>query len=138
LAKQRPWYADGLRFECQRCSACCRGEPGYVWVTETEIRQMAEAMGLLPDEFMRAYVRTVDGRLSLKELPGGDCVLWRGMDQGCLVYATRPTQCVTFPFWSEHLRSKAAWQRLAKRCPGINKGRLYTLREIRARLKRRD
>jgi len=31
--KQRnPMYKDGLRFECQRCGSCCRGEPGVVWM----------------------------------------------------------------------------------------------------------
>jgi len=23
-----PRFKDGLRFECQRCGKCCRGEPG--------------------------------------------------------------------------------------------------------------
>ena len=26
-----PFYAEGLRFACTRCSICCRGEPGYAF-----------------------------------------------------------------------------------------------------------
>jgi hypothetical protein len=132
-----PWYREGLRFECRRCGACCRGDPGYVWVTGAEIERMARALGMLEKEFARAYVRRVGLRRSLKELPGGDCVLWGGRERGCLVYAARPVQCRTFPFWAEHVRSPAAWERLAESCPGVNRGRRYSLKEIQARLRER-
>jgi Fe-S-cluster containining protein len=136
VATDAPWYAVGLRFECQQCSRCCRGEPGYVWINDDDIRRMAGALGLLPDEFMRAYVRRVGSRLSLTELPGGDCVLWGGLERGCLVYDVRPVQCQTFPFWREHLKSRRAWDALARSCPGLNQGRLYTLKDILGRLKK--
>ena len=32
-----PFYAEGLRFSCERCSACCRGEPGYVFLTKEDL-----------------------------------------------------------------------------------------------------
>ncbi len=133
---KRVWYAAGLRFECQRCSACCRGEPGYMWIREEDIPVLAEAMALLPEEFSKLYVRRVGSRLSLKELPGGDCVLWGGRERGCLVYAVRPIQCQTFPFWAEHVSSEDAWDELAERCPGINRGRLFTVKDIAERLKK--
>lgn len=130
--RKRPWYADGLRFECQGCGACCRGEPGYVWVTTDEIREMAAHLGLAPKEFGRLHVRRVGFRRSLRERPDGDCVLWGGPERGCLVYPARPTQCRTFPFWKETLRSPAAWERVGERCPGVNRGRLFSLDEIEA------
>jgi hypothetical protein len=136
VAESDVWYALGLRFECQRCSDCCRGEPGYVWVDETEIRQMAAELGLLPEEFIQSYVRRAHRRLSLKELPGGDCILWGGLDRGCLVYGVRPVQCKTFPFWAEYLRTPEDWRRVAERCPGVGRGRLYTLAEITKLLRR--
>ncbi len=133
-----PWYADGLCFECQRCGACCRGEPGYVWVSEEDIERMAKALGMAPSEFARAHTRRVGLRRSLKELPGGDCVMWGGTRRGCIVYEVRPLQCRTFPFWPEHVRSQEAWERLAGACPGLNKGRLYPHSEIADRLNRRS
>ena len=99
---------------------------------------MAAALGLSADEFRAAYVRRVGARLSLKEFPGGDCVLWGGPEKGCLVYAARPVQCKTFPFWPEHLRSRRAWDTLAGRCPGVNEGRVRSVKEIERRLKKRE
>ena len=130
-----PWYSGGLRFQCQRCSRCCRGAPGFVWVADAEITRMAHHLALSTDEFASAYVRTLGPRLSLIELPGGDCILWAGTERGCLVYPVRPIQCQTFPFWRLHLASPDAWNDLASSCPGANKGPMHSLNEIRNRLK---
>jgi Fe-S-cluster containining protein len=124
------WYAEGLRFECTRCGACCRGE-GYVWVDEREARKLAESLDLDLDGFGKRYLRRVAGRLALVDGPDGACVFWR---DGCSVYRQRPTQCRTFPFWSEHLASEAAWEEAARSSPGVNQGRLYAIGEIDALL----
>ena len=56
-------------------------------------------------------------RLSLVDKPEhADCVFWEG-DAGCAIYPVRPTQCRTFPFWSEHLRSPEAWRERAGGSP---------------------
>jgi Fe-S-cluster containining protein len=127
-----PWYADGLRFACTRCGRCCTGE-GYVWVSEQRIGRIAEFLKLTPEQFSRRYLRRVDGRLSLVDKANRDCVFWQ-RDVGCAVYPVRPTQCRTFPFWSEHLDSPAAWDELADEVPGIGRGRRHGLDEIRRKL----
>ena len=38
---KKPWYADGLQFECTQCGDCCTGAPGYVWVNKSEIEALA-------------------------------------------------------------------------------------------------
>lgn len=124
----RLWYARGLRFECQRCGACCRGEPGYVWVRGNEIRAIARFLRLPVGDFARRYVREALGAYSLVELPNGDCVFWS--PEGCRIYPVRPTQCRTFPFWQEYVQSPRGWRRAARRCPGVNRGRLYTAEEV--------
>ena len=43
--RKKPWYKDGLRFECTQCGACCSGEPGFVWVADEEIAGMAGLLG---------------------------------------------------------------------------------------------
>lgn len=106
-----------------------------MWVAAAEIERMAESLGLTGDQFIRAYVRRAALRRSLKELPGGDCVLWGGDGRGCIVYPVRPAQCRAFPFWREHLRSPGAWATLAESCPGVNKGGLHSLKDIKTRLK---
>lgn len=114
-----PWYKEGLRFGCTECGQCCTGAPGYVWVTLTEIEEMATALALSVPEFMKKYIREVGGRMSLIELPKSyDCVFLNG--KRCQVYKARPKQCRTFPFWPENLESKEAWEEAKKRCEGID------------------
>ena len=124
------WYSDGLRFTCTQCGLCCGGEPGYVWVTRDEIAAMSDHLTLAPGAFRKRYVRRVFTRLSLREHPNGDCVILR--DRQCVVYQVRPRQCNAFPFWGDALRSRASWDALMRRCPGVGKGRLWNLDEIRA------
>ena len=137
-----PWYQDGLRFECTRCGNCCTGSPGAVWFTAEEGREMAAVMGLSEAEFHKTYARQIHGNWSLREQkgPGGmDCVFltWDGQGRsGCGLYAARPQQCRTWPFWKENLESPATWDEAKRRtpCPGMDSGPLVTIDEIVARL----
>jgi len=123
------WFAAGIRFQCQFCGKCCRGEPGFVWVTTEEIRRMARHLEIPREEFAGLYVRRVDAGLSLRERPDGDCALWQGK---CTVYPCRPAQCRTFPFWKHGLASESAFAATHRACPGVGKGRRYTCEEILA------
>jgi len=125
--RKAPWYAWGLNFECLRCGRCCRGEPGYVWVTLAEISRIAAYLQTDRDGLMASSVRRVRRRLSLRERPNGDCIFYA---DGCTIYPVRPRQCRTFPFWPENLTSRRGWGRLADECPGIGHGRLWTRGEI--------
>jgi Fe-S-cluster containining protein len=114
------WYKNGLSFRCTGCGKCCTGFPGYVWVDEDEIQKMAEFLGISIDLFKRKYTRQRDNRYALIELPSRnfDCIFLQ--DKQCRVYAVRPRQCRTFPFWKEHLKSKTSWEHVATQCEGIN------------------
>lgn len=125
---QRPWYGDGLRFRCTACGKCCTGEPGYVWVGTEDVARMAAARGLTEAEFSRRFVRRVGERLSLKERGNGDCVMLE--DGRCTVYAAKPTQCSTFPFWEGVLETKETWAETAAKCPGMDQGDLYDVADI--------
>ena len=70
--KQKPWYSEGLRFECTQCGACCSGEPGYVWVDEAEIAAMADEMNMSVESFEHKFVRDLGYDKSLVEYPDGD------------------------------------------------------------------
>ena len=122
------WYEQGLRFSCQGCLACCGGAPGYVWVTREEISLLSGHLGQSTEAFRKAYARRVDGRWSLRERDNGDCVLLG--ERGCLAYEARPLQCRTWPFWPENLRSEKRWLDLKACCPGVNRGRVYSAREV--------
>lgn len=124
------WFDKGLRFECTRCGDCCRGEPGFVWLTLDEAHAVAVAVGMRFDEFKDRCLRRVGSRLSLLEKSDGDCIFWKA-DSGCIVYEARPRQCGTFPFWGEFLRSRRAWERVAACCGGVGRGRLHAGESIR-------
>lgn len=125
------WYADGLQFECAACGACCGGEPGYIWMDEAEIRQAADAMGMHVLDFCQMYIAEFARGFSLREKENGDCCMLK--DGRCTMYEHRPVQCRTWPFWPSNLRSAAAWREAGERCPGINRGRRWSLAEIAAR-----
>lgn len=116
----KPWYQNGLKFGCTECGKCCTGEPGYVWISQKEIEEMAQALNISVSEFIKQYTRQVNGELSLKEHPRTyDCIFLREGNK-CLLYKARPKQCRTFPFWPENLSSKQAWEETTKRCEGID------------------
>lgn len=123
-----PWYADGLRFFCTACGACCTGAPGYVWVQAEDVTRMAASLGISVRQFKRLYTRKAKGQLSLKEQENGDCVLLDG--DKCRVYDAKPTRCSTFPFWPEVLGHPDEWTATKDRCEGIDRGPRYDLADI--------
>ena len=94
-------------------------------------------------EFRRRHARSLFGRWTLDERCNGDglydCVFLERDDEGkagCSIYPVRPSQCRSWPFWPENLRSSTAWQRAAVTCPGMAKGlkgqgKFYTVEQIR-------
>lgn len=138
-AGDRPWYADGLRFECTQCGNCCSGPPGAVWFTPEEGDAMARELRLEPAAFLATFTRRVGGRRSLKELVRDgrhDCVfLDRDSRPGkavCQIYKARPRQCRTWPWWPEVVESPESWAETKRRtpCPGMGSGPVHPLVEI--------
>lgn len=121
------WFKDGLRFECQRCGKCCMGEPGAVWVNNSEMGEISSFLGITPAAFAKNYLRSMNGRLSLLEYGRGVCVMYDG---GCKIYSVRPGQCRAFPFWTSNLENREEWGKLQKTCPGVDKGKVHTPADI--------
>jgi uncharacterized protein len=150
------FYASGLRFSCTRCSLCCRGEPGYIFLSKDDLRALLRRLRLDFKTFYRKYCTLVDTgtgmALSLRDVvardvvavdaprdkgslgskPTHDCVFWGS--GGCEVYEDRPVQCSTYPFWASILDSKASWREEALSCPGIGSGELRSRSYIEERL----
>jgi uncharacterized protein len=120
---------EGLRFECQQgCIKCC-AIPGMIFVKEEELPTMAEYFKLSEEEFIEKYILKYFGgvyRLNCDE--EAPCMFLE--ETGCGIYPVRPAQCRTFPFWPENINNPKNWFNLKKMCPGIGKGRLYTIDEI--------
>ncbi len=130
------FYEKGLRFECQGCNYCCSSEPGYVFLSEEDIQKMSKGLGMDRQSFIDTYCRIVDmgafKMISLLEKDNYDCIFL--YEHGCKVYENRPRQCSTYPFWAHVLEDKQSWDEEAKLCPGMNKGKLYTKKEIEEKL----
>ena len=125
-----PWYADGLQFECTQCGDCCTGAPGAVWVTEEELTAIAAELGKPLGEVRLLHTKLMGGRWSLRDYPNGDCVFLDPQTRRCGVYAARPMQCRTWPFWPSNIETKDSWDRTCDRCPGSGTGTLHSLEII--------
>lgn len=139
MPTSEPFYREGLRFACTRCSDCCRHTPGYVFLSESDLARVANYLAIDTAEARSRYCRRIDiggfGRVSLKEKANLDCILWE--DGGCSVYEARPLQCRSFPFWSSNLSSRESWEDAARACPGIGQGRMHGRSRIERWLARR-
>jgi Fe-S-cluster containining protein len=140
VSETREWYADGLKFGCTQCGNCCTGPPGAVWFNKEEGRAMAAVLNMEEAAFLARYARKLNGGWSLIERDtehGFDCVfLDRQSIPGkavCSMYKARPSQCRTWPFWPENLKTKRHWEGVKRRtpCPGMDSGKLVPIEQIR-------
>lgn len=131
------WYRDGLRFACQPdCNICCRGtndDPGVVYVTGEDIDRLAAFMRISRRQVIREHLEAGGTELGTERRDGvAVCRFLRDdCEFGCTIHEARPLQCRSFPWWPEVLESPAAWDATAAICPGIGRGRLWSLAEIR-------
>ena len=147
-APESEWFAKpdaesgrdgtGLSFSCTMCGNCCSGPEGYVLVSDDETAALAKRLGMSVAEFTKKHTHVTSEGRSLKEKKsekGLDCeFLDREKIPGkavCGVYEDRPAQCRTWPFWPSVIKSKQTWERAKRVCPGIDKGKKYTLVQIR-------
>ena len=128
------WYIGGLHFECMECGACCAGpSEGYIWVTRSEIQIIADFLKISTGQLRQKFMKRVGLRITIIEHPTTkDCMfLQESVSQKtCTIYPIRPSQCRSWPFWSSNLASPDSWNKVAQKCPGINRGKLYSFEEI--------
>jgi Fe-S-cluster containining protein len=128
--KQLKNILDNSDFDCQKCSNCCRHEPGAVFLTEEDVSNILVNLMIPLNDFLKKYCRGLfrNGKnvVALKEKLNFDCILW---DNGCTIYNARPLQCKTFPFWPILVESKENWENEKYRCQGIGKKGNISLKE---------
>lgn len=121
----------GFRFACVRgCTLCCQ-QPGYVYLTEQDLRRAAARLNMTPRAFERRYVYRTPHTLRLRKPRGASCYFLDG--NGCLLHPDKPTQCRLYPFWPEIVEQPGGVAREAKFCPGIGRGPRFTPDSIRRR-----
>jgi uncharacterized protein len=131
-----PWYKKGVRFHCTQCGKCCTGKPGFVWVSEQEIEQIAAYLGISDAECKIRYLKKREGKYCLidKKSANWDCIFLK--DKLCTIHPVRPKQCQSYPWWPEHLKSEESWSIIENECEGANPSApLIAYGEIEANLK---
>lgn len=124
----RSYFFDrGIRFACQNCGKCCCGEPGIVRVTLTDILRIAKYLNQPSEEILENSVLPYKEIYTIRERECGCCLFYQS---GCRIYPVRPTQCKSYPFWFNNLRSEKNWKRVYQECPGIHQGKLFTKEKI--------
>jgi len=115
----------GFSFDSKACETCkgncCIGESGYIWVSPTDIQNIAVFLGEYIDKFYEKYIQKVKYKFSLKEIEYNDglkCVFFDERKKGCSIYPVRPIQCRTFPFW-EYFKKNI--KEVEDECPGIKR-----------------
>jgi len=85
-----------IDLQCQRCTACCRW-PGEVWLTASEVTNLARFLGMSDKDFIEQHTRLREDRrgLALKAREDHSCIFLDG--NSCMVQAVKPQQCKDFP-----------------------------------------
>jgi len=111
------------RFECTGCGRCCTGNDAehYVALGPGEEAALAELLGLAQAELRARHLVRLGARQWGIRLEDGACT-FLDAEGRCDVYAARPLQCASYPFWPELLASDRAWDEEAARCEGIGRG----------------
>lgn len=121
-----------MKFSCKEsCGGkCCtlnwKGQQSFVFLTRSDRRRLAQFLDR-PEEFFASKsvfestrfssVKTQQYHLKMN---GNDCKFFR--DGQCGVYAARPTQCRTFPYWPENLKNGEWTEAVKAECPGVGQG----------------
>jgi len=107
-----------IEFKCIECGNCCK-MPGYVFLNEKDIEEIANFFGLSKKEFENKYIKIYAGRKRTKDDYGEPCIFLK--NNKCTIYKVRPKQCRTFPFWIESLKDNEYWQEISDYCGALKK-----------------
>ena len=123
-SRKKIWFKDkGLTFACTACGKCCTGRGGKVWVNAVEAEIMAEELDVKVETLRDRYLRLIprEGKWSIRtrEESEDDRCIFLNEKNHCSLYAARPTQCRTFPWWPQIVASDHDWKVAAKTCEGI-------------------
>ncbi len=114
-----------VQFSCQPgCIRCC-DQDGYVYLTETDVRQAAAFLELTSEAFEEKYIYRTRHLLRLRKPKGSQCHFLGA--EGCNIHPVKPTQCRLFPFWPHLLEHRREWNKVAQWCPGIGQGPLIQI-----------
>lgn len=105
-------------FDCTMCGVCCEGYGG-TYVTEDDIKAIADFIGEDPEIFRKNYCSYSDGKPLLKSGEDGRCVFFRDK---CSIHPVKPRMCREWPFIPAVIKEPGNWELMSDACPGIKTG----------------
>ena len=97
-------------------------------------QRISQFLKLQKDDFLLQYgVELENGEHGIAIGRIGRCTFLQ-KDNTCSIYAVRPLQCQTYPYWPEIMISKTLWDNEAVRCEGINTGQRVEAEHIEKQL----
>jgi len=102
-------------FKCKQCGDCCRGYGG-TFVTEEEIKTIAEYLNTDTQCFVKNYCQMSGGKPVLAQRNSAYCIFWNRL---CTIQPVKPRMCKAWPFIESVLADIANWHIMAASCPGI-------------------
>lgn len=132
----KEWWRKGLRFSCTGSGKCCtsHGEYGFVYLTLEDRKRFAKYFKMRTNDFTRKYCEKTGGIWHLREDKAEPDCQFLDVNR-CGVYEARPTQCRTWPFWPEVMNAKTWKKEVKSFCPGVDKGKVISGKEIERQLK---
>ena len=104
-------------FVCQGSGNCCRA-PGFVYVTDEELKEMALLKSMTVEVFKLAYTELHKGwRVIASPTFRPNCFLCA--ENKCEVYEARPSSCRSFPKWGSIWATESSFFAEVNSCPGL-------------------
>jgi len=103
-------------FHCQKCGSCCTTS-GWVYVSEHEIYQIAQHLGINPFDFIRKFTLRENRWLVISN-PHFHPHCFLTKDNSCAIYPVRPHYCQTYPF---EFKNSQEYEKALKLCPELQR-----------------
>jgi hypothetical protein len=110
--------ADDI-FECRLCGDCCEGFGG-TYVSDDDIKKIAEYIGFNPENFKQTYCDTSGSKFVLTRGEDGYCIFFDPGKQ-CTIHPVKPYMCRAWPFLKTIIKNPENWDAMARACPGMKK-----------------
>lgn len=102
-------------FECTMCGDCCVGYGG-TYVTESDIKRIAEFTGVDEKSFVRNYCNDSAGKPVLAVDEQGKCTFF---EEKCTIHPVKPRMCRAWPYIEGVLKEPSNWKLMSTACEGI-------------------
>jgi hypothetical protein len=87
---------------CLKCASFCCKLAGYVEVSRTDIRRLADHLDLTVREFEEKHIVEVTRKGEKLIKSGYDTCQFLSADRRCTVYSARPRDCQEYICWDQH------------------------------------